>query len=103
MSRKDNQAVTVLNLWLWLTAVSVRDTIRVAAHGLNAKRNGPPVAGRSMISCDAGQPRSSMPAIALMRLRTYTGRPALSELPVLNELWPSSTCDGTMFRSTGTS
>lgn len=34
---------------------------------------------------------SRIPAIALIWLRVYTGRPALIEVPVLNELFPAST------------
>src|SRR6516225_7314296 len=45
---------------------------------------------------------SSNVAIARMRLREYFGRPALIELPVLNELLPASTWAGTRLRSTGT-
>ena len=42
-----------------------------------------------------------MSAIALIRLLAYFGKPALSELPLLKELLPMSSCAGTRFRRTG--
>src|SRR6202030_1388936 len=45
---------------------------------------------------------SSSAATALMRLREYFGRPALIELPVLNELLPANSCAGTRLRRIGT-
>jgi hypothetical protein len=36
-SRKDNPAVTALNLWLWLTAVPVSDTMLTAHIDPDAK------------------------------------------------------------------
>src|SRR5229473_8286787 len=45
---------------------------------------------------------SNSAATALTRLREYFGSPALIEFPVLNELFPASTCAGTRLRRMGT-
>src|SRR5215471_16783453 len=76
------------------------DVRRDGSMGLNSKERagGAPAFFQSAL----GLHLSKSAAMALTRLREYFGSPALIEFPVLNELFPASTCAGTRLRRIGT-